>query len=111
MASKEIMASIIENAQKSEAVTKEIATMSKVFQFKVTDEDPYYVEINNGKVALKEGETESPTATISATSAVLSDMFEGKINPMSAFMTGKLKVSGDVFSAQKLTGLIDKARK
>ncbi len=111
MTSKEIIGSIIENAQKSEAVTKEIATMSKVFQFNVSDEEPYYVAIDNGTVSLKDGKSESPTATISATSEVLSNMFEGKLNPMQAFMSGKLKVSGDVFSAQKLTGLIDKARK
>ncbi len=111
MTSKEALAPIVEMAQKSEAVKKEIASMDKSFQFNVSDEEPYYVEINGGTVSLKDGTHASPTATISATGAVLVDMFSGNLNPIQAFMSGKLKVSGDVISAQKLTSLIDKARK
>lgn len=111
MTSKDDLAVIVEKAKESPAVLKELSSWSKTFQFDVTDESAYYVEIDGGQVSLKDGKAGSPSATISATGEVLTELFAGKLNPVQAFMSGKLKVSGDIFSAQKLTSVINKARK
>ncbi|HKJ96920.1 MAG TPA: SCP2 sterol-binding domain-containing protein [Thermoplasmataceae archaeon] len=111
MTSKEDLAAIVEKANSSPEVLKELSSWSKTFQFDVSDESPYYVSIDKGKVSLEDGKSSSAAATISATGSVLSELFSGNLNPVQAFMSGKLKVSGDVFSAQKLTSIINKARK
>jgi len=110
MSAKELLGQIVSKANGNEAVKKEITGFNKVFQFKVTDSSPFYVVIDNGSVKLNDGEAQTPSATISGTDAVLSEMFSGKLDPIKAFMAGQIKVSGDVFSTQKLTGVISKLR-
>lgn len=110
MSAKELLEQIVGKANGNEAVKKDLSGFNKVFQFKVSDSSPFYVAITNGTVALKDGDTSSPSATITGTDAVLSDMFSGKLDPIKAFMAGQIKVSGDVFSTQKLTGVISKLR-
>ncbi|MCL5802237.1 MAG: SCP2 sterol-binding domain-containing protein [Thermoplasmataceae archaeon] len=110
MPAKELLEQIVSKANGNEAVKKEISGFNKVFQFKVTDSSPFYVSIENGSVTMKDGEAQTPSATIVGTDAVLSDMFSGKLDPIKAFMAGQIKVSGDVFSTQKLTGVISKLR-
>lgn len=111
MTSKDDLAAIIEKAGNAPEVTKELASWEKTFQFDVTDESPYYVTIDKGNISLEDGKSPSPAATIGASGVVLSEMFAGKLNPVQAFMGGQLKVTGDIFSAQKLTSIINKARK
>ena len=111
MTSKDDLAAIVEKAKNATKALEDVSSWTKTFQFDVTDGDPYYVEIDKGAVALKEGKSDSPTATISATDSLLSDLFTEKVNAVQAFMGGKLKVSGDVFSVQKLTSIISKVRK
>lgn len=110
MSAKELLGQIVGKANENEAVKKEISGFNKVFQFKVTDSTPFYVVIENGSVKMNDGETPTPSAAISGTDAVLSDMFSGKLDPIKAFMAGQIKVSGDIFSTQKLTGVISKLR-
>ena len=111
MTSYEIISGIIEKARGSESLKKEIAGLDKSFQFKPSDASPFYVQISNGDVVVKEGALPAASATISPTEQVLSDIMGGKLDAMGAFMKGQLKVSGDIFIAQKLTGIVSKNRK
>lgn len=110
MTSKDQLAVIVEKAKAAPAVLKELSSWSKTFQFNVSDGSPYYVSIEKGMVSLNEGSVQSPSATVSATDDVLVQLFSGNLNPVQAFMSGQLKVTGDIFSAQKLTSVINKAR-
>ncbi|WP_075057123.1 SCP2 sterol-binding domain-containing protein [Thermogymnomonas acidicola] len=112
MGSRDVLASIVEKVNSSGIGEKELSGFNKTFQFKVSDASPFYVKIENGKVSLNDGEAQSPpSATISATDALLTDLFNGKVDAVAAFMQGKLRVSGDIFSAQKLTSIVGKYRK
>lgn len=111
MTSKDDLSVIVEKAKETPAVTNELSSWTKTFQFNVSDGSPYYVSIEKGQVSLNEGSAQSPSATVSATDEVLIELFSGKLNPVQAFMSGQLKVTGDIFSAQKLTSIINKARK
>lgn len=111
MTSYEVMNEIMARVGQSESFKKELSGFSKTFLFKPTDASPYHVEISNGSAQLKQGEISGASATISATDQVLSDIFTGKLDAIKAFMQGQLKVSGDIFSAQKLTGIVSKLRK
>jgi putative sterol carrier protein len=61
----------------------------------------WYVDIANGACEVEKGNTESPTATIRMDAADYVDMTTGKLNPMTAFMSGKIKVEGDLNAVMK----------
>ncbi len=111
MSSFNVVKEIVDMAGNIAALKNELAGFNKSFQIKPSDSSPYYVDIKDGRMNLKEGELPGAGATVSATDQVLSDVFSGKTDAIKAFMQGQLKVSGDVFSAQKLTSIISKIRK
>jgi putative sterol carrier protein len=57
-----------------------------------------------GKIA--EGKAPSPRCTVAATDAVFLDIVNGKLNPQMAFMSGKLKIQGDMGLAMKLQQIL-----
>ncbi len=111
MISKEVMGAMLEKYKNDPDVQKEVLGMSNVFQFIPTDQGEYYISIASGKINLLDGKDEKPTATITAKDEVLADLFAGKIDPVMSYMTGKIKISGDLMSATKITGLVKKLRK
>jgi putative sterol carrier protein len=78
-----------------------------IIQFDITDGEPIYQKIDNGTLAVFEGKAENPDVTISMTDTNFVKLFKGELNPMTAFMMGKLKVKGDVALAQKLSSFVD----
>ncbi|RZB38771.1 hydroxysteroid dehydrogenase-like protein 2 [Asbolus verrucosus] len=80
-----------------------------VFQFVVTGNEAgkWFVDLKNGKGSCGPGEApSSPDATLTMDSKNFFDMFSGKVKPATAFMTGKLKISGNMQKAMKLDKLM-----
>jgi putative sterol carrier protein len=111
MTSLDLLKNVVKSIDQFPEVKKEILSMSKAFQFNVSDGSPFYVKSTGGEIVVSEGTTQPVSATITATDQVLSDVFSGKLDGVQAFMQGKLKISGDIFSVQKLSSSILKARK
>ncbi|MGC8608613.1 MAG: SCP2 sterol-binding domain-containing protein [Thermoplasmata archaeon] len=88
----------------------EILKDSKKIQVTLSDAAPYYVVIGDAKVSLFDGTVENATSTIKSTDQILSDILTGKLNAFSAFMGGKVTVSGDLFYVQKLINSLTKAK-
>ncbi len=66
------------------------------------------VTIRDQKIALLKGEpAEQPTMTLHADGQDVLDIFSGKLDPMRAFMMGKLRVKGNYALAMKLTHLFN----
>jgi putative sterol carrier protein len=65
----------------------------------------WVVSVADGQVTTARGAAPNPnvTATLSAADFVL--MVNGEMKPMNAFMTGKLKIKGDMALVMKLQGL------
>lgn len=66
--------------------------------FEIGGSEParWHGRVSEGKAALFEGEgEEAPDITVSAASEVAIGLFEKRLNPLAAFMTGKVKVRGD----------------
>ncbi len=61
----------------------------------------WYVNIANGACEVQTGTVDSPQATIRMDAADYVDMTTGKLNPMAAFMSGKIKVEGDLNTVMK----------
>ncbi len=60
------------------------------------------VIIADGGCQVEEGAMESPSATVRMAAGDYADMVSGKLNPMMAFMSGKVKVEGDLNSVMKV---------
>ncbi|SDJ79785.1 SCP2 sterol-binding domain-containing protein [Billgrantia gudaonensis] len=79
--------------------------MDDVFQFHFHDAGSHYLIVKDGTLAVHEGEHDDPSVTLSMSSDTLKGIMNGDINGMNAFMTGKLKATGNVMLATKLTTL------
>ncbi len=79
--------------------------VNAVIQYRLTGEEAgdYIVTLKDGKCAVTEGIAESPTMTLTADGRDFGDVLLGKANGMQYFMTGKLKLAGDLNLAMKLT--------
>lgn len=85
-----------------------VAGMKAVYQFVIGGADPgvYYLSIADGKGTVVEGQHPSPNITLTLASGDFADMLNGKLDGTTAFMTGKLKIKGDMGLAIKLQSLI-----
>jgi putative sterol carrier protein len=81
--------------------------LTAVYQFDLAGEGggKWQVSINNDTCDIKEGAHPSPNITISMAAQDYLDMVAGKLNPQMAFMTGKLRISGDMGLALRFQGL------
>ncbi len=80
------------------------AGVNAVFQYEITGDQAgvYTLLVDDGKLEVKPGAAQSPNCTIIMDSADFVDLMTGQIDGMSAFMSGKLKVEGDLMLAQTL---------
>jgi putative sterol carrier protein len=65
----------------------------------------WFVKVADGQVDSGEGTIESPKATIRMDGNDYVAMTSGELNPMAAFMSGKVKVEGDLGSVMQLQSL------
>jgi putative sterol carrier protein len=81
-----------------------IQGMSNSYLFDIDGEGQWVVNVNDGKLTVTEGGGDAD-ATISTTAEVFDRISSGEQNPTTAYMTGKLKVKGDMGAAMKLQKL------
>jgi putative sterol carrier protein len=67
----------------------------------------YWLRIGDGKAESGVGQADSPRMTLKASADDFINMMNGALNPMQAFMTGKIKIIGDTNLAMKLMPLIN----
>ncbi|SEK21443.1 SCP2 sterol-binding domain-containing protein [Halomonas daqiaonensis] len=79
--------------------------MQEVFQFHFNDAGDYYLVVDDGTLEVHEGEHDDPSVSLSMSSDTLKGVMSGEINGMTAFMTGKLKATGNVMLATQLSHL------
>jgi putative sterol carrier protein len=78
------------------------------FQFNIEGDGQgvFYVEVKDGQLNIEPYEYYDRDAMFIATAKVFTKLAEGKLNPVLAFKTGKLKVEGNLDKAleiQKIT--------
>ncbi len=69
-----------------------------VIQYNITGEGggEFYIEVKNQKCYHGEGEVENPKLTITISTEDWLAIVEGRLEGQEAFMTGKMKVEGDM---------------
>jgi putative sterol carrier protein len=75
------------------------------YVFDISDRGIWTVKVDDGKVAVTEGD-EGGDCTVSASEETFQKIIDGRQNPLTAYMTGKLKVKGDMNAALKLKEIL-----
>jgi len=80
------------------------AGVEAVVQYHLTGEQggDWVITIRDGVCTASPGNTESPSLTLTAQASDYIDIISGKLNAMSAFAEGKIKLKGDLTLAMKL---------
>jgi putative sterol carrier protein len=87
------------------------AGQQAVVQYEISAPDgshEYAMRIADGRCEVDQGRAESPRVTIRIALADFLRLITGNANGMQLFMTGKLKVSGDLFFAQTYQSWFDR---
>lgn len=85
------------------------AGMNAVIQFDLSnaeDGDSYHAVIQDGRCDVVEGRHSSPSMTLKMTANDYIDLATGKLGHQLAFMTGRLRINGDLTLAMKLRQLL-----
>ena len=80
------------------------AGMNNSYVFDIEGAGVWQVDVTDGTVKVTEGGTDGD-ATIRASEETFTAIANGEQNPTTAYMTGKLKIDGDMGAAMKLQKL------
>lgn len=82
-----------------------------IIQFNLTGNGGgiFYYKIRQGKVSAYSGSHGSPDVTIITDVETWTELILGKIRPIRTYLTGKVKVEGDIVLAQKVIKLFQNA--
>ncbi len=86
---------------KLNAEPSKLAGMNAVYQFRV-GEETYSVSMKDGKASVAPAAASDPNCIVTMAENDFLEMLSGRLNGQMAFMTGKLKVAGDMGLALKL---------
>jgi putative sterol carrier protein len=81
-----------------------LAGMTNSYLFDIEGEGQWHVVVQDGKLGVTEGGGDAD-ATITTSSEVFDKIIAGEQNATTAYMTGKLKIKGDMGAAMKLQKL------
>lgn len=79
-----------------------------VFQFKISDADAFFLEIDEVDCQSRYGEHGDPDITLLMDEATLIRVMTGEQDGMSAFMKGQLRAEGNVMLATRLSKLFNR---
>ena len=81
------------------------AGMNNTYRFDVDGAGSWTVEVQDGKVSVSQNGDAEPDCTIAVSEENFQKLIDGDLNPTTAYMTGKLKIQGDMGAAMKLQKL------
>ena len=82
-----------------------LAGMTNSYLFDIEGEGQWFVNVQDGALSVAEGGGATPDATITTSGETFEKIVAGEQNPTTAYMTGKLKIKGDMGAAMKLQKL------
>ena len=89
-----------------------IANIDMGLQFHVTEapegDIDYYLTVGDGAATMATGELDSADVSISSSHETALALFTGELNTQMAFMTGKIKVAGNMAVLMMNQGVINK---
>ena len=101
-------------AQRAAQNTEAATAPNAVYQFNITGDGggEWSLDLTKGKTSdfVSEGTHDSPGATITVSAEDWLGMLNGELNPMQAFMSGKIKIEGDMTLAMSLQQVLNLAQ-
>ncbi len=96
---------IPERLQKNAA---KIGSVNAIYQFDITGDGggTWVLDLTQPGGKISQGPSDAAKCVVTMEAAKFSDLIEGKLNPQMAFITGKLKVKGDMGLALKLGSIL-----
>ena len=80
------------------------AGMNNAYVFAIDGAGTWTVRVSDGGVTVEDGDT-GGDCTIAASAETFEKVMKGEQNPTAAYMSGKLKIKGDMGAAMKLQKL------
>jgi putative sterol carrier protein len=71
----------------------------------------YWIRIQDGSIDMGQGEIDAPEATITQDYDTAVALAKSELNPVTAFMSGKLRISGNMMLLMQLQGAISELPK
>lgn len=72
------------------------------YQYEIEDSNNFYLVVSDGTCQLTEGDAADPEVKMIMSSDTLHGIMAGEIEGMMAFMSGQLRLEGDMMLATKL---------
>lgn len=87
---------------------EKIKDMNATYQWDITGDGggKWFAVIGGGAVEVGTGESKNPNVTITVSASDWLDIVNGNLNAQMAFVSGKVKIDGDMMLAMKLQYLI-----
>ncbi|OYD09633.1 SCP2 sterol-binding domain-containing protein [Paludifilum halophilum] len=87
---------------------KPIEGMNVVYQYDISGDEgeTYQLHLSEGKAKVEKGTPAEADCTLQMSAEDFKEMLVGKLNGTAAFMSGKLKVKGNIGLAMKLENLL-----
>jgi putative sterol carrier protein len=85
-----------------------ISGVTITYQFEITGEDggSYQLQLRDGQAKVVAGNEETADCTLTMSLDSFHKFLSGKLKGTIAFMTGKLKIKGDITKAMKLENIL-----
>ncbi len=83
------------------------AGIDAVFQYDLAGDNggQWFVAVKDQTLTVEKGKHPNPTTTLAMSAQDFLDMTAGKLNPMTAYTSGKLKIAGDLMKSQLIAKL------
>ncbi|MFC5472425.1 SCP2 sterol-binding domain-containing protein [Paraherbaspirillum soli] len=81
---------------------------SATIQYRISN--PMYVVIDRGQCTVHDGVAAAPTVALTMADDDLKALLKGELNGITAFMSGKLKLEGDMMLAQRIPSFFDASK-
>jgi len=85
-----------------------IKGMNAIYQWDITGDNggKWHVILKDDNLSIGQGAAATPNITLTLDGQNFMDLVTGKLNGQMAFLTGKLKIQGDMTLAMKLQSII-----
>jgi putative sterol carrier protein len=108
--SEEWAKAVTEAVNSSDGFKQQAAGKSVKLQYVIATPDgevKYFTELKDGQAHVAIGEIDGPEATLSSDYDTSAALFRNELNATAAYMSGKLKIQGDLMRLMQLQGLVN----
>jgi putative sterol carrier protein len=97
-------------ANESEDIQEEVSGWDRLFAFRLTGGDNFWLKVADGKFESAKGDIDNQDIILECTADTAAGIFTGEVDATSAYMSGDLKVNGPLPDAVKFRTITELVR-